>query len=321
MLSENKIIRLLIACFFIIIMFSVGCGNNFLDTGLQIKTQEIGNDVPEKISLCDLKNNPAAYNHKLIELTGFVAQAFEDFSIFDPQCSSDQCVWLEYGGTTKSGTVYCCGETIANSRSEPLVVEDIPIPLLDDENFKTFNKLLQRPPDSIVHSTIQGRFFSGEKSVLPGGTFYGGFGHFGMCSLLAIQQIIEVDSKESRYLDYRSSTDQPNITNGGGYKWLDTDDNKIEVQKQAETGERAWSFDKPERVAVEYLARLLKINEKSITGIKQTKKAQGRFVYSWKDKKSKTPYIIVVSRPYWLSFYAENPKKVAWIVIHAFKIT
>jgi hypothetical protein len=68
-------------------------------------------EQPEKVTVCQLKNAPPAYNHKLIEVTAFVSHDFEDFTVFDPACPSWPDVWLEYGGTSKSGTMYCCGVT------------------------------------------------------------------------------------------------------------------------------------------------------------------------------------------------------------------
>lgn len=41
-------------------------------------------DGPLKISLCKLKSDPPAYNHKLVEVTGFVAHGFESFHIVEP---------------------------------------------------------------------------------------------------------------------------------------------------------------------------------------------------------------------------------------------
>ena len=66
-------------------------------------------EEPAQVTVCELKANPADYNHKLIEVIGFVSHGFEDFGLFDPSCSSWPYVWLEYGGTKKSGTMYCCG--------------------------------------------------------------------------------------------------------------------------------------------------------------------------------------------------------------------
>jgi hypothetical protein len=66
-----------------------------------------GSDADElvKVTLCQLIENREAYNHKLIELTSFVSHGFEDFTLFDPECSSRLGVWLEYGGRAVSGTM------------------------------------------------------------------------------------------------------------------------------------------------------------------------------------------------------------------------
>lgn len=278
---------------------------------------------PEKVNICQLKNDPAAYNHKLIQVTGFVSHGFEDFTLFDPSCVSRPAVWLEYGGTVVSGTMYCCGVTAARSRPEQLIVEDIPITLVDDERFREFDKLLHRPPDSVVHATIVGRFFSGEQIEYPAGKSWGGYGHMGCCSLLAIQQVVSVDPQDRDDLDYGASADQPNIDKEGcGYKFL-TDirpyNDLIEAQRRAELGGRETAFNDPQKVASEALARLLNIDEKSITGIREARKSQGRIIYQWHPKSKRASYMVVVSRPYWLSFYAKDAKKVAWAVIAAYE--
>lgn len=281
------------------------------------------NEVAEKVTLCRLKSEPAAYNHKLVEVTGFISHGFEDFMLRDPQCPSWPGVWLEYGGTAASGTMYCCGVTANRTRPKPLVVEKITIPLIIDERFLEFDKLLQRRPDSIVHATILGRFFAGEPVKYPKGTYWGGYGHMGCCSLLAIQQVRSVDPQDRDDLDYRASADQPNIGKAGcGYKFLtplESSGSLIEAQREADSGEREWVFSDPQKVAAESLARLLKIDEKSITSLRITRTAQGRFVYQWNPEAGGSSYMVVVSRPYLLSFYAKDPKRVAWAVIAAYE--
>ena len=276
---------------------------------------------PEKVTLCQLRTDPSAYNHKLIEITAFVSKGFEDFALFDPNCSSGSTsVWLEYGGTAASGTMYCCGVTAERNRPEQLVVEDIPITLVNDELFRTFDKLLQRPPDATAHATIIGRFFSGEKIEAPGGTFYGNYGHMGCCSLLAIQQVVSVDTQERNDLDYGASYDQPDASCYQFLKVRETDQDIIQSQREAEVDSSGASFNSPEQVAVSTLAKVLKTDGKLIK-LKQTRKAQGRFVYWWKPKTKEEHYMVVVSRPYWLSFYAKDPKKVAWVVTAAYETT
>src|SRR5258708_39761314 len=90
--------------------------------------------------------------------------------------------------------MYCCGETADRHRLKQLKVEDIPIPLVDNGQFREFDKLVQPPfrsgrYGSVVHATLVGRFFSGRRLVYPKATFWGGYGCKGCCSLLSIQEV------------------------------------------------------------------------------------------------------------------------------------
>jgi len=88
-------------------------------------------EEPVKVTVCQLKADPAAYNHKLVEVEGFVSHDFEDFSFFDPTCPpTAEDIWLEYGGTEKSDTTYCCGPTAGTARPKELTVEGIAVPLV-----------------------------------------------------------------------------------------------------------------------------------------------------------------------------------------------
>lgn len=277
-------------------------------------------DEPQKTALCQLKNDPASYNHKLIEVTGFISHGFENSSIFEPDCKSNQGIWVEYGGTTAAGTMYCCGVSAERRRTEPLIVEDITTSMLEDEQFHALDKLLQKRPDSIARATVIGRFFAGEVSKYSTDNLWSGYGHRGCCSLLVIQKIVSVEPHDQNDLDYRASADQPVIKNGGGYKILRSKESAIEWQQNAEIEKKDWVFNNPHRVAAESLAKLLKIDEESVKEVKQTAQSQGRFIYQWRNKAAKTDYMVVVSRPYWLSFYAKERQKTAWIVIGAYEL-
>lgn len=214
-------------------------------------------EQPEKLTACQLTNDPAAYNHKLVEVTGFVSHDFEDFTIFDPTCPSWPAIWLEYGGKAKSGTMYCCGVTADRHRPNEMKIEGIPIPLADNEQFREFDKLIQPPFRSdrhgaIVHATLVGRFFSGRQSKYPKGTTRGGYKHMGCCSLLAIQEIKSVDGQDRDDLDYGASADQPDIDKTGcGYRFLtpiQPTSDLIKAQQDADLGGDDWVFDDPRRV-------------------------------------------------------------------------
>ncbi len=278
-------------------------------------------------TVCEVKKDPAAYNHKLVELTGMVSHAFEDFTLFDPTCPSYPEIWLEYGGKSKSGTMYCCGVSADRHRPKELVIEDIPIPLTDDKQFRDFDKLIQPPFRSgrygaIVHATVVGRFFAGRKMQYPKGTFWGGFGHMGCCSLLAIQEVKSVTAQDRDDLDYGASADQPDLGKVGcGYRELTTIDptsDLIKAQQRADLSQNDWAFDDPKHVASRAIAQFAHVDEQSIAGLRQTHKAQGRYVYEWSPDGKAETYMVVVSRPYVVSFYARDPKRVAWLVIAAY---
>lgn len=283
-------------------------------------------EQPGRVGLCQVKSDPAAYNHELLEITGFVSHAFEDFTLFDPTCPSWPALWLEYGGKSKSGTMYCCGVTADRHRPKELAVESIPIPLTEDDQFHEFDKLIQPPFRSgrhgaIVHATLVGRFFAGQQMHYPKGISWGGYGHMGCCSLFAIQEIKSVSPQDRDDLDYGASPDQPDIGKTGcGYRFLtlQPEGDLIKAQQEAELDQQDWVFDDPQHVASDAIARLVNIDAKSIIRLNEKRKVQGRIVYEWRPTGKAETYMVVVSRPYWLSFYAHDPKRVVWVVVVAY---
>jgi hypothetical protein len=284
----------------------------------------------QKVTICQLKKNSDAYNQKLVEVIGFVSHDFEDFSLFDPECPSRYDIWLEYGGLAASGTIYCCGGAGERNRPKPLVVEGIQIRLIDNDRFREFDRLLQAPfrsgkHGSIVHAAIVGRFFAGrEEQFQNGGRGFRGYGHMGCCSLLAIEEIRSVDAQDRQGLDYGASPDQPDLSKlrcGTEQDLIPLDLYKeiMNAQKQAEIGEQSWAFEDSQRVAVESLARILKVPQDSVKGMRKTHTTEGRILYEWKSDGKRGRYMVVVSRPYWLSFYSSDPKRVAWVVIAAYE--
>ncbi len=282
-------------------------------------------EQPEKVSACQLKANPTSYNHKLVEVTAFVSHGFEDFSLFNPECLPWMGIWVEYGGTANSGTVYCCGVTASRSRPHPLQVEGVSIPLAKDEQFRRFDELIQSRPGRLIHGTLVGRFFSGNPERTGDGKLWGGgYGHMGCCSLFVIQQVVSVERQDRDDVDYRSSYEQPDIRKAGcGYRDLISFEpflGVVQGQRKAEDGGPEWVFQDPDRVATHELAILARLDEKSIR-LKQTEASQGHKVYEWKTKFKDKSYMVVVSRPYLATFYARNPMKIAWIAIAVFEVS
>lgn len=272
------------------------------------------------VALCDLLKNPARYNHKLIQVTGFVSHGFEDFTFFDPRCPSEEAsIWLEYGGTFASGTMYCCGVGRERSRPEQLVVEQMQIPIVRDAKLSYFDRLVQQEPDSIVHVTLRGHFFSGEKEQLPGGTRWVGYGHFGLYSLLAIEQVKSVDPQDLPGVDVRSSGPHPPISGVGCFSnHLGEVQYKEAITEQAEAENgTTWRFTAPQEVALERFAGVLGKN--AAPALKETQRSSGMVVFDGAMTGSPNRFMAVVSRPYWLSFYAKDRNRVAWIVKAAYE--
>ncbi len=152
--------------------------------------------------------------------------------------------------------------------------------------------------------------------------FWGGYGHMGCCSLLAIQEVKSVSSQDRDDLDYRASVDPPDVDKRGcGYRELtplQPDSDLIRAQQESDLGKRDWAFDDPHRVASDAVVKFAKIEGSSIAGLKETRKARGRIVYQWSPDGKGETYMVVVSRPFWLSFYSHDPKRVAWVVTAAY---
>jgi hypothetical protein len=65
-------------------------------------------------------------------------------------------VWMEYGGTRSTNTMYCCGISPSSDRKRTLVVEGVSLELVDDENFRKFDKLLHPKHTTQRASTLSG---------------------------------------------------------------------------------------------------------------------------------------------------------------------
>jgi hypothetical protein len=153
-------------------------------------------EEPIKVSVCQLLEEPSRYNHRLIEINGAVSRGFEDFTLSDRRCKSRDTIWLELGGTQGSEVVYCCGVSADAKRKSALVVEGVETRLVVDAMFEKFQKTtMPQRGYGKAEVTLVGRYFSGRKQTLPGGTFWVGYGHMGLATLLVIEQVKQVRSE------------------------------------------------------------------------------------------------------------------------------
>ena len=156
--------------------------------------------VPVKATLCDIAANPEAFNHHLVEAHGIALHGFEVSEFHDPTCRHTRPgIWIEFGGTQSTNTMYCCGVAAKLTRPRPLVIDGIGPPLVDDSLFRDFERRLRTdgPPQEQVATTgatLRGIVFAHQvqwnKTSAP---FWGGYGHMGCCILLVVTQVVALD--------------------------------------------------------------------------------------------------------------------------------
>jgi hypothetical protein len=224
-----------------------------------------------------------------------------------------------YGGKAEANTIYCCpGEGGGETRSEPLTVEGVQIPLISDLVFQQFTDLLKKERDTTVRVTAVGRFFSGEKQTIEGSTYWRGFGHIGCCSLFVIQRVEWFEPHTRSDVDYTSEAGwyEKEGCHYGSLRYLrhvsftyedGTAEQAIAEQRLADSGAQVWEFNDPQRVALESLKPFYKDEVPVLHNVKKTPVRQ---VFRW--RAGKRSVVIVVTRPYWLSLYA-NAGAVAWV--------
>ena len=282
-------------------------------------------EKPVKVSVCELKNNPDAYNHKLIQVEGTVSHEFEDFSLKDTACPDfKNTTWLMYGGDAPDDVTYCCNGT---GNKGHVNVDGIEIALTNDEVLNRFRRLLnsyridkkakvhylQTDPTFSVTATLVGQFFAGKPSDIQG--MGRGFGHMGCCTLLVIQQVVSIDKVISNLKPGEVSC----YTEG----WHENSNDDLLKAKQSEISKSAerWRNNDPQKVAAEALTAYL--HDSNIT-LKPEGCRTKHLTYS--DKKddqfstscfwtsgSSDSYTVEVMKFYFLKNPSNKWKDIAWM--------
>ncbi|MGA8034356.1 MAG: hypothetical protein WB985_00160 [Candidatus Acidiferrales bacterium] len=281
---------------------------------------------PPVVAICDLLRDRAAYNRKEIEVTGIVSVEFEDFTIFDPTCDSNLQIWLEYGAKARSGVV---STALSGRRTAPktFTVETIEISLDEDSTFQAFSEAIHGHSSrdgTVVRAILRGRFFAGRiaapsangrRIVRPG------YGHMGCCSLFAIEQVVSFDKDRSTDLDYSrfpemsepvGSVNDCFYSNEKLHEALEQNSSLVEAQRAADSGRAPWAYDDPKKVAQMWIANELGSNEAAVAGLMAVESSPSRAVFAWTSSQGDA-YRFVLTRPYWLQFYARDPQRVAWV--------
>ena len=268
-----------------------------------------------RVKPCELLTNPANFDHALVEVTALLSHRPLEFAIFDPACVGNTRIWVEYGGKLASGTAeYCCSPA-ERKRKAPLEVEGLTIPLITDAAFSEFDHLIQDTPDRMVRATVVGRFFAGAEGVLRDGrSVWGGYGADAAYSLLTIQQVVSVDPQTRTDLDYRQVVDLTDLRQKrcwvSGETRVSTSKDSLAAQKQAEQPGSEWLFEDPLRVAGESLPKYV---SRKPEDFKIYRQEGSRVLFQLPANRAHVGFLILVSRPYWLSFYAKDPARVAWV--------
>ena len=274
-------------------------------------------ETPQKATVCQLLSDPKTWDHKLVQVTGFASHGFEDSAFFDPECDiHDRSLWMEFGGTHKTGTVSTASDS-GRSRPKSAVVEGIKIPLVEDALFHHFDDLLHQGRGNLVHATVVARVFSGNSGV---NSPLGGYGHLGCCSLFMIQQVLAVDDQRDPDLDYDGQGPYPDWKDVKCFAGIaDNADEKaaLKGQQLADQGQKAYAFDDPDRVAKEFVSAKAEA-DLALLKFKLTSATPARRVYQFTVSGSKKPYMVALNRPYLLSFYASNKDRVIWVVMSAY---
>lgn len=165
------------------------------------KAKAPGEDMPIRATLCEIKAHPEQFQHKLVQFTAVASHGFEDSMVESADCvwtvADNPGVWLEYGGTAKTDTMYCCGPTVGTRRSQPLRIDGMDVPLVENDAFGELNARLHparpaRRGSDLVRATMQGRIFA-RQEALNGRKFWAGYGHMGCCMLFVLTRVVDVD--------------------------------------------------------------------------------------------------------------------------------
>jgi hypothetical protein len=121
---------------------------------------------------CDVVQSPASFNGVTVVMRGRVRIDFEDFELTS-ECGGG--IWLEYGrGPVLQPTIWCCGS----------MKPDDPAVVVQDNDFRKFDRLLRRPGKHGLMATLVGRVDVSPK---------GGYGHLGASTArLVIQAVADV---------------------------------------------------------------------------------------------------------------------------------
>ena len=154
-----------------------------------VRAQEAPLDVP----YCALAQDPASFDGKMIRVRGTLSVGFEDFTLVNKDCKTNQDIWLEFGGDVPENEASSINERFRN-RGLEIQVNGVGNKVKKDDNFRRLYALISArheiSPIYTVTATLLGFFAAGTKTTWANGqTGFSGYGHLGCCSLLVISDV------------------------------------------------------------------------------------------------------------------------------------
>jgi hypothetical protein len=182
---------------YLILLITVGC----------VPSTAFAQAAPVEVTRCELGKTPRAFDQKLIRVRGTLNVYFEDFTLSNRGCDSDQQIWLGFGGDVPGVITSTVNDNVRTSGVD-ITVEGVPYRVDKDDNFRKLYALIAAKsgdkPKFRVTATLVGRFFAGEPTVGGDGvTRFTGYGHLGCCALFVIQKVSDVESIPSANLNLR----------------------------------------------------------------------------------------------------------------------
>ena len=109
-------------------------------SGMPTPAQETPAKAAPIVSFCEVVRNPASYDGKLITIRAKVSREFEDFTLFDTQCSQKPDVWIWLGGDLQCRTKWEAMDFSCSPGSD-VKFRGVEYQMVKDENLETFQKL------------------------------------------------------------------------------------------------------------------------------------------------------------------------------------
>jgi hypothetical protein len=181
---------------------------------LAILTTVAGAQSPKPVTFCEVAHNPPAYDKQELRMPVAFSVAFEDFSIWDPSCKSNQGIWAAFGGDVPGLTASTSNDT-SRTPGTDLVFHGASYSIKKDADFRKLYALLAakngEKPLYRATAMVTGVFFAGPDIAKrdDGTTEYTGYGHLGCCSLFIITSVGDVSSKPPARLTLRGTVLRP----------------------------------------------------------------------------------------------------------------